>query len=266
MTDTSLTITGILVIEPIFLYPLFFVTGVIAGWVDSIAGGGGLITIPVLLSTGIPPTMVLGTNKFQASFGSFTAAYYYTGRSIVPLRDALPGIAFTFAGAAIGTFAVEQIRPDALGWIIPFLLLGIAVYMALTPTSGFRERRSTLSRHWFYGVFGLFLGFYDGFFGPGVGSFWAIAFVALLGFDLIKATGYTKVMNFTSNIVSLAVFVLGGNVQYGAAIFMAVGQVIGARIGSGMAVKRGATLIKPIFLTIVILTTLKLLYSRITGL
>ncbi len=253
-------------LDPYVLYPLFFITGIVAGWVDSIAGGGGLITIPVLLASGISPTMVLGTNKFQASFGSFTAAYYYTERGIVPLRDAIPGIAFTFVGAAIGTFAVEQIRPDALGWIIPFLLLGIAVYMAFSPGTSFRERRSILARNWFYGVFGLALGFYDGFFGPGVGSFWAIAFVALLGFDLIKATGYTKVMNFTSNIVSLVVFVIGGNVQFGAAVFMGAGQIVGARIGSGMAVKKGARLIKPIFLAIVIATTLKLLYGRITGL
>jgi len=253
------------VTDPILVYPMFFVTGIVAGWVDSIAGGGGLITIPVLLFSGMSPTMVLGTNKFQASFGSLTAAYYYTERKVVPLWDAVPGIVWTFGGAALGTFAVEQIRPDALGWIIPFLLLGIAVYMAFSPALGVRERRPLLSRHVFYGVCGLLLGFYDGFFGPGVGSFWAIAFVALLGFDLTRATGYTKVMNFTSNIVSLSVFVIGGNVQFGAASFMAAGQIIGARVGSGMVVKRGVGLIKPIFLTIVVVTTLKLLYSRIAG-
>ncbi len=244
---------------------MFFVTGLVAGWVDSIAGGGGLITIPVLLASGMPPTMVLGTNKFQASFGSLTAAYYYTERKVVPLRDATPGVFWTLIGAAGGTYLVEQVHPDALGWIIPFLLLGIAIYMAFSPGSAFTERPPLMTRRWFYSIFGLLLGFYDGFFGPGVGSFWAIAFVALLGFNLTRATGYTKVMNFTSNIVSLAVFIAGGNVLFGAASFMAAGQVIGARIGSGMVVRKGVAIIKPIFLTIVILTTLKLLYARIVG-
>ena len=240
-------------------------TGIVAGWVDSIAGGGGLITVPVLLASGLPPQVALGTNKFQASFGSFTAAYYYSERKIVPLADAGLGIFFTLIGAVLGTFAVQQIQPDALGWIIPFLLLGIAVYMAFAPGAGVHATVPRMARAWFYGSFGLLLGFYDGFFGPGVGSFWAIAFVTLLGFDLTRATGYTKVMNFTSNVVSLAVFIIGGNVQFGAASFMALGQVLGARVGSGMAVRRGVRLIKPIFLAIVILTTLKLLYSRFVG-
>lgn len=248
--------------DPAFLYPIFFLAGLVAGWVDSIAGGGGLITLPVLLASGMPPQMVLGTNKFQASFGSLTAAYYYTERKVVPFPDAVPGILFTLVGAAVGTFAVQQIQPDALAWIIPFLLLGIALYMAFAPGAGVHATVARMPRIWFYGSFGLLLGFYDGFFGPGVGSFWAIAFVALLGFDLTRATGYTKVMNFTSNIVSLAVFTIGGNVQFGAASFMAVGQVLGARMGAGMAIRRGAALIKPIFLVIVILTMLKFLYGR----
>ena len=245
------------------LYALFFLTGIIAGWVDSIAGGGGLITIPVLLASGLSPQMVLGTNKFQASFGSFTAAYYYSERGVVVLKDAIPGIGFTFVGAAVGTIAVQQIHPETLGWIIPFLLLGIAVYMLLMPATAFRERLPRMSRYVFYGLFGLALGFYDGFFGPGVGSFWAIAFVAFLGFNLTRATGYTKVMNFTSNVVSLAVFVLGGNVQFGAGICMAAGQVLGARLGSSMVIKHGVNFIRPIFVMIVILTTIKLLYSKI---
>ncbi len=106
------------------------------------------------------------------------------------------------------------------------------------------------------------MGFYDGFFGPGVGSFWAIAFVGLMGFDLLKATGYTKVMNFTSNVVSFALFLAGGHVLVTAGLVMAAGQIVGARIGSGMVIARGVKLIKPIFVVIVILTTLKLLYNR----
>jgi uncharacterized membrane protein YfcA len=248
-----------------WLYLIFFATGLAAGWVDSIAGGGGLITIPVLLASGMPPAMVLGTNKFQASFGSFTASLYYTRKGIVNLSEARSGIVWTFAGAVAGTWTVQRIDPRALGWIIPFLLLAIALYMLFNPAAGVRPGTSRLPRGVFFAVFGLGLGFYDGFFGPGTGSFWAIALVSLLGLELTSATGYTKVMNFTSNIVSFAVFLIGGHVQFGAAIAMAAGQVVGAHIGAGMAVKRGASLIRPIFLTIVILTTIKLIYSKMMG-
>jgi uncharacterized membrane protein YfcA len=242
-----------------WMYPLLFAGGLLAGWIDAIAGGGGMVTVPLLLGIGIPPQMVLGTNKFQASFGSFTAARHYVRSDVVSLRDALPGILWTLAGSAAGTVAVQQIDPAVLNVVIPFLLLGIAVSMLLSPDLGNAVTRARMSR----AVYGLLLGFYDGFFGPGVGSFWAIAFVLGLGFDLRKSTGYTKVMNFASNIVSFAVFALGGMVLWLPGIVMAVGQIAGARLGSGMVVKRGTRFIRPVFITIVILTTLKLLYSRL---
>ncbi len=248
-----------------WIYPVFLLVGLVAGWVDSIAGGGGLITIPALLASGMPPQLVLGTNKFQACFGSFTAAAYYRHRGVVPLADARPGIIMTAFGAALGTFAVQQIRPETLNWIIPFLLLAIALYMLFSPAAGLHEHPPRMERRWFYAAFGLGLGFYDGFFGPGVGSFWAIAFVTALGFNLTRATGYTKVMNFTSNIVSFGAFLAGGHVAFGAAICMAAGQILGARLGSGMAIKQGAPLIRPVFILIVILTTLKLLFDRLSA-
>jgi len=238
------------------------VTGLAAGWIDSIAGGGGLITIPVLLALGLPPQVVLGTNKFQASFGSFTAAAYYVKEGVVSLADARLGIALTLIGACLGTWAVQQIDPGFLNVLIPVLLLAIALYMLLARPAGDGERHPRIGRFWFYGVFGLLLGFYDGFFGPGVGSFWAVAFIAGLGFSLTKATGYTKVMNFTSNIVSCVLFLAGGFVLVVPALVMAAGQIIGARIGSGLVVRKGTTLIRPIFIAVVILTTLKLLYNR----
>jgi uncharacterized membrane protein YfcA len=251
-------------LDSLWLYPVLFCTSLIAGWIDSIAGGGGLITIPVLLGVGLPPQMVLGTNKFQASFGSFTAAYYYVRKGVAPLHKARLGIICTLVGSALGTWAVQQIDPSALSIIIPFLLLGIAIYMLFTPSIGETERHPHLSPTLFFVLFGIGLGFYDGFFGPGVGSFWAFAFVGLLGLDLLKATGYTKVMNFTSNVVSFVLFFAGGHVLVTAGLVMAAGQIIGARVGSGMVVARGVRFIKPIFVTIVILTTLKLLYNRFT--
>ncbi|HMK37689.1 MAG TPA: TSUP family transporter, partial [Bacteroidota bacterium] len=116
----------------IWLYPVLFAGGVAAGWIDSIAGGGGLITIPLLLWVGLPAQVALGTNKFQSSFGSFTAAFHYTRQGVVPLHEALPGILFTLSGAAAGSIAVQLISGAVVGGLIPFLLLAIAVYLLFT--------------------------------------------------------------------------------------------------------------------------------------
>lgn len=249
--------------DSFIFYPILFITGLIAGLVDSIAGGGGLITIPVLLSTGMSPHYVLGTNKFQSSFGSFTASYYYVSKGGVDLKEAKLGIVYTFIGAAAGTIVVQLVSSAILNYIIPFLLLGIIIYSLVTPRLGEIDKHPKFSQQNFYLLFGLLLGFYDGFFGPGTGSFWAIAFVAGLGFNLTKATGYTKVMNFVSNIVSVLLFIVGGHVIFTAGIVMAVGQIIGSKIGAELVIKKGAKFIRPIFITIVILTTLKLIYDRL---
>jgi uncharacterized membrane protein YfcA len=247
-----------------WLYPLLFLIGLAAGWIDSIAGGGGLITIPALLGLGVPPQVALGTNKFQASFGSFTASFYYVKKGVVALEDAKLGIAWTLIGASAGTWAVQRMSPDFLNILIPVLLLAIAVFMLVAPRVSDHDGHPNMGRVPFYVVFGLPLGFYDGFFGPGVGSFWAFAFIAALGFNLTKATGYTKVMNFTSNVVSFLLFFFGGFVLVLPALVMAAGQIVGARAGSTMAIQRGARFIRPVFIAVVILTTLKLLVDRVS--
>jgi len=249
-------------INPFILYPILLFTGFLAGLIDSIAGGGGLITLPALLSVGFSPHFALGTNKFQASFGSFTASYYYVGKGGVILKEALPGIIFTFVGAAIGVWTVQQIPGKVLNNIIPFLLIGIIIYTFTKPNIGDFDLRPRMPEKLFYAIFGLLLGFYDGFFGPGTGSFWAIAFVAILGFNFTKATGFTKVMNFTSNIVSFFLFLISGKIIFSAGIAMAAGQILGAKLGSGLVIKKGAKFIRPVFVTVVVLTTLKLLFDR----
>jgi hypothetical protein len=250
-------------LDPVVFAVVTFLTGLAAGWVDSIAGGGGLITIPVLMTLGVPPTMVLGTNKFQASFGSLTAAHYYVHKQVVRLRELRAGIFWTLAGSAAGAWAVQQIDPSVLALLIPSLLLAIALYMILTPAVGLEERTPRMSTGVFFALFGSGLGFYDGFFGPGVGSFWAIACVGLLGQSLTRATGTTKVMNATSNVVSFVVFLLGGHVLFAAGLSMAAGQIVGARLGAGMAVRRGARFIRPVFIVMVMVVAAKLLLSRI---
>ena len=241
--------------------PLLFVTGLAAGFVDSIAGGGGMITLPVLLSMGMDPQQALGTNKLQASFGSGSATWHYARAGTVDLRDCGWGFALTFIGAAAGALTVQQVDPDLLKRAIPVLLLAVGIYTLLKPGLGDKDLHPRMNRRGFDFLFGLGLGFYDGFFGPGTGTFWAMAYMLLLGFNMTRATGYTKVMNFASNISSLLFFLLGGKVLFLAGFVMGAGQLAGARLGSGMVIKRGTKFIRPIFLTVVFVITAKLLWD-----
>tara|TARA_B100000614_G_scaffold182040_1_gene162769 strand:+ start:541 stop:1299 length:759 start_codon:yes stop_codon:yes gene_type:complete len=239
---------------------LLFITGLAAGFVDSIAGGGGLIALPVLLSVGLPPQLALGTNKLQGSFGTLSATINFIRKGKASLRENLNGVAFTFLGAVLGAWAVQQIEAGFIRHLIPVMLFLVFVYTLMAKDLGTIQRQAKMGRNAFFMTFGLLLGFYDGFFGPGTGAFWTGALLILLGMDMTSATGTTRIMNFTSNVVALSVFIIGGNVLWTAGLVMGAGQIIGARIGSGMAIKRGTPFIRPIFLTMVFLTIVRLIY------
>ena len=239
--------------------PILFVTALTAGFVDSIAGGGGLITIPVLMSLGLPPQNALGTNKLQACFGSGSASWHYARAGMVHVKDCALGFVLSSASALAGAWTVRQLDPGLLQRAIPVLLATVAVYMICKPALGNEERPPRVSRVTFYITFGGLIGFYDGFLGPGTGTFWTMAYMLALGFNLARATGHTKVMNFASNISSLALFLWGGNVLFTAGLVMGAGQWLGARLGSHMVITRGTRFIRPVFLTMVLALTAKLL-------
>jgi len=241
--------------------PLLFATGLVAGFVDSIAGGGGLITLPVLLSFGVAPQPALGTNKLQAAFGSGSAAWHYARAGTVDLKDCPRGFVLSLAGAALGTLTVQQLEPDFLRRAIPILLAAVAMYSLLHPQLGVADAHPRMPRAAFDVAFGLSIGFYDGFFGPGTGTFWTMAFMLGIGFNLTKATGYTKVMNFASNVSSLAFFLLMGQILFLAGLVMGIGQLFGARVGSRMVVRRGTRFIRPVFIAVVLAITAKLFYA-----
>ena len=250
---------------PPWAYPLLFVTGFSAGLVDSIAGGGGIISVPVLLNFGLPPQLALGTNKFQSSFGSVSASWHYVRQGLVGLRACRLGILLTLAGALLGAWTVQHVDPQVLGRVIPVMLAAIVIYLVFQPRLGLEDGPARMGYPAFYTVFGLGLGFYDGFFGPGVGSFWAIAFVLLCGQNLTRATAHTKVMNATSNLASLALFAAAGLVHLAAGLVMAAGQVAGARLGAGLVVRRGSRFVRPAFLAMAALTILRLLWLNLAG-
>ncbi len=164
---------------------------IIAGFIDSIAGGGGLLTIPALLSVGIPPAQALATNKLQSSFGSFSASFYFLRRGYIDLKLIRNAILFTFIGSACGTLLVQQIDPSSLKQAIPFMLIGFALYFIFSPHIGDEDRQQRMSFFLFSLLVGLVVGFYDGFFGPGTGSFLAISFVALADFNLAKKMSFS---------------------------------------------------------------------------
>ncbi len=241
-------------------YLILWVAGFIAGFVDSIAGGGGIITVPALLSVGLPPHLALGTNKLQSTFGSFSAASHYARKGLVAIPDTLYGILCTAVGAAIGTITIQLIPATFLQQAIPILLVAVFVYTLLSPKVGDTQGRAVFSSRAFYTLCGLSIGFYDGFFGPGAGSFWAIAYVGLLGFDFRRATAYTKVMNFTSNFIALVFFTLGRHVLLWPGLVMGVGQALGALAGSRMVLVRGTRFVRVFFLIVVAATIARLIY------
>jgi len=243
-------------------YALLFVAGLVAGTVDAIAGGGGLITLPALLGLGLPPPLALGTNKLGAVFGTASATWSFARQGAVDPRECGRGVAFTAVGAVAGAFAVRLLDPAVLGRAIPWLLAAIVVYMVFRPQLGETDRHHRMETPAFYALFGLGLGFYDGFFGPGVGSFWTIAFVMMLGHNFVKAAAHTKVMNLTSNAAALAFFFAAGAVVPGPGLALGAGQLIGGRLGAHLALTRGARFVRPIFLVMAALTVAKLLYQH----
>jgi len=241
-------------------YLLLAIIGLAAGFVDAIAGGGGLLTVPALLWAGLPPQAALGTNKLQSSFGTALAAMNYAHAGLLRWRELGPGIAITTLAAIAGSLVVSQLNAGFLQRVIPALLLAIAGYFWWKPELGADRRAPRMKTATFAWSFGIALGFYDGFFGPGAGSFWMVACVLLLGLDLGAATGHTKAMNLASNLGSLAVFLVARQVRFDVGAVMIAGQLIGAKLGSGMVIRRGARLVRPVFLAVVLVLAVRLLW------
>lgn len=237
--------------------------GLVAGFIDSIAGGGGLITVPAFLAIGLPPHLALGTNKLGSTMGVLTALARYRGGGLVRVRNWIGAMTCTAIGATAGTLLIQRLSADFLDWLIPVLLLAILIYTLGSPDLGARPSRERLQRRLFQILFGLGLGFHDGFFGPGTGAFWAVALVTLAGLDLRRATGATKVMNATSNVVALVFFALGGKVVVTVGLAMGAGQIIGAALGSQQVLKRTPGFVRWFLIGSVTLTLGRMIWQRI---
>ena len=241
---------------------LLFAAGLLSGLIDAIAGGGGLISVPALLWAGLPVQVALGTNKLQAACGTLLAVTRYARAGWIDWSDVRLAVGVTFVFAALGSWAVTQLDKNLLKAIVPWLLLAVAIYALLSPRLGLQRKEAKVSGTSFALGGGSLLGFYDGFFGPGTGSFWTIALLSLRGYELTRATAYTKVVNLTSNVASLLVFLVAGSVVFKLALVMIAGQLIGARLGSGLVLKHGAPFVRVVFLVVVFALTAKLLWDQ----
>lgn len=247
------------------LAAVLFLMAMLAGMIDAIAGGGGLITLPALLWAGLDPLGALATNKLQGVFGTLSATVSFARRGAIDLRANRLTVLCTFAGAALGAILVQRIDSSVLQLLVPLLLIGFAIYFLVSPrVSDLDSRRRIGDKPFALGV-GAGVGFYDGFFGPGTGTFFAIGQVALLGSNMRRATAQTKLLNFTSNLASVLVFVAGGHALWGIGLVMACGQWLGAWIGVHLVLRHGTRLIRPAIVAVSLAISLKLVAQQLWG-
>ena len=249
-------------IEP-WVYPVLTVTAVLTGFIDAVAGGGGLIMVPALLFAGASPIQTLATNKLQSVFGTAVATRNYARAGLVDWREHKLTMALVFAGATVGVLLVQSIDAQVLALAIPLLLISVAVYVLVSPRMT-EDAHQRLSERGYAPVGGL-IGLYDGFFGPGTGSFFTTSLVALRGYGLTRATAVTKLLNFTSNVASVLFFALGGKMLWLLGLCMAVGAMLGGWLGSHSAIRFGAKLIRPLLVAISLGLTARLLWGYFGG-
>jgi len=238
------------------------VVAFIAGFISSIAGAGGAIVLPVLLWAGLPPLNALATNKFQSVFGTLSSTINFLRKGYIDLRALMPAMCYAFVGSVIGTGLVQQISTDYLSLMMPYLLIVLALYMLISPTLADEDLPPKMPDKVFSPVIGGGIGLYGGFFGPGMGSFFAVSFASLRGFNMRKATAFTKPLVLVVNTTSMVIFLWGGHIVWGLAIAMAASQIIGARLGSNLVIHRGTALIKPAIVLMTLVIAFKLLFEN----
>lgn len=246
---------------------LFFLIsiGFVAAFIDAVVGGGGLISVPALLMTGLNPVLVLGTNKLGGTLSSLTssASFFFSGK--INFRLVLYLVPLSFIGSAIGAYTVKQIPSEFLKPLVVFMLLAVTIYTLFKKNWGDKSTYEGLKRtsSILLAFAAFILGFYDGFFGPGTGSFLIFVFL-LVGFDFVGASANAKVLNFASNLGSIIVFFLLKSVNLSYGIPLGLAMIVGALVGSRLAIRKGAAYVKPLFILITVLLIGKQLWSLIS--
>jgi cupin 2 domain-containing protein len=245
------------------LLSFLLIAGFVAGFVDAIAGGGGLISIPALMVTGMPIVLVLGTNKLQSSIGTSIAVFNYYRNGLFRFGAVYKGLVMGFLGAWLGVILVNHISNDFMKIIALILMIMVFAFNLFNSKIGVENGKKRLKESLFFSLFGFVLGFYDSFFGPGTGNFWLILIVFFLGYNFLEASGYAKILNLKSNLISLATFLFFHKVNFILGFTMAIGQIFGNYIGVKFAILKGSKLIKPIFMVIILTNILAMGYNLI---
>ncbi|MQG93233.1 TSUP family transporter [Pseudomonas sp. MN1F] len=230
-----------------------------AGFFDAIAGGGGLITLPVLFVAGIEPLAAIATNKFQAASATVSATYAFARKGMIDWKRGSPMALMAFIGGALGALSVSLVPKTLLQACVPILLILVAAYFAFSPKPNEQSRKAKLSTSVFCVAVAPVIGFYDGIFGPGVGSFFMLACVILLGQHLLQAVCNSKLLNAACNLGALSVFSLSGAIIWPLALAMASAAFVGAQLGARCAVYFGPRLIKPLLVCVCCIMATKLL-------
>jgi uncharacterized membrane protein YfcA len=227
----------------------------LAGLVDAIVGGGGLILVPALFATfpGAPPATLLGTNKSASVWGTAIAALQYGRRVQITWGVMAPAAAAALLGAFVGAWAVTQVDSRFLRQLLPFILLGVLLYtLARKKLGELHAPRHPPGRAVAIGcAIGGLIGVYDGFFGPGTGSFFIFLLVRFLGYDFLHASASAKLLNVATNVAALALFAAKGHVWWHLGLVMAVANVAGSLVGSRLALQRGAPFVRSVFIAVV---------------
>jgi uncharacterized protein len=244
------------------LLVVLFLVAIAAGTVDAISGGGGLVTLPALLLTGMAPAQALTTNKMQALASVASSAYRYVRSGEASTVGLSTRLGASIAGAAAGAYSLQIVDPSLLSRIAPFVLIGVASFFLLSRNLVNVKRPAILSDTAFALLAVLPIGFYDGFFGPGTGSMYAAAFVLLYGRELRSATADTKILNAAGSAIAALIFLPGGLIAWPAAIAMTLGGIIGGQIGAGLALRFGAPLIRRALVLISVCLALRLLIHQ----
>ncbi|NBS11150.1 MAG: hypothetical protein EBS77_00570 [Gammaproteobacteria bacterium] len=243
-------------LEPEWLVALTAVA-FLAGCLDTLAGGGGLLTIPVLMFAGLHPAQALATNKCQAFAGTLTATLKLTHHGQIQWRWIWPYALVAFLCSIVGALALRLSEPDWLAQWVPLLLIGAALYFGLVrmPTDREIPRKPIF---WVAGLSAAGIGFYDGFFGPGTGSLFALALVAGLGFGLRQGTAHAKVLNAMTNLAAFIIFATSDLVVWLAAVCMIPAQMVGALVGTRLILGRGIVLVRPFVVILCVIMAIKL--------
>ena len=225
--------------------------GFLAAFIDSVVGGGGLISLPALMFSGLSPSAAVATNKLASSMGSLTSTITFYRSGKLDLKSVLKYVPFVFICSIIGAWIVHLLDPNLLKPLMLIMLAVVAVYTILKKDWGGISGVKKLSKpkYILFFIVIAFIGFYDGFLGPGTGSFLIFAFL-MVGYDFLKAAGNAKLLNLTSNIGALLMFLYLGQVNFTYGIIMGLSQIVGAAVGSRFALKRGSGYVRVLFIIV----------------